>query len=507
MQSPVLVIGAGPTGLALACGLRMRGTPVRILDTNSEPAATSRALGVQPRGVEVLNRLGALGDLPERSISLSEVRIYIGHRLVSTMPMRRMAAQERSPLLISQVEVEASLRRRLVELGGRVEWDHELVGVTQDDTGVNALLRTPTGLESVRASWVAGCDGAHSLVRKLAGIGFPGAPVAENFILADVRTGWDADREIMSSWTHGGGMISVCALPGEGRWRLMSPSPPGTSTVVQGEAALEQLRRQLGDCTSFCPDQIDKVEWLSSFRIHRRLADSYRQGRLLLAGDAAAIHHPFGGQGMNTGLGDAENLAWKLALVMAGRADERLIDSYQAERRPIADAVVSATTATSRVVLGDTPGIRVLRDSLILPLMDHPKVQEYLWRSASQLGVHYRGRSLAAKRSRFKAGPRPGERVPDIACRLVDGSHTTVHQALRGRWALLAPPGHEDSIAVATERLGEELVTLYPEHPGLTDVLLVRPDAHLAWRGNADPTGLWGWLDGVLTVGAAPRRA
>lgn len=500
-EPAVLIAGAGPTGLALACGLRAKGVPVRLVDRADGPVGTSRALGVQPRGVEVLIRLGALADLPERVIPLREVRMHVAGKLISTMPMDRMgAASGRSPLLVSQVEVESALRERLAGLGVRPDWGHELVGYTSDATGVTVTLRGPAGPETVRAGWLAGCDGAHSQVRKLSGIGFPGVRVAEHFLIADVHADWRLDRQVMGSWSHSGDMISVCPLPGEGRWRLMGPSPSGTEGELSQDDILSLVKRQLTKCTPYPETGIREVEWLSTFRIHRRLADTYRKDRVLLAGDAVAIHHPFGGQGMNTGLGDAENLAWKLALVIADRAGEGLLDSYEAERRPVARGVLAGTGFVTRLVMAENKVTGLLRDRVVMPLMNTEKVQSILWQNASQLGVHYRGGPLAApSRRRLGSGPRLGERVPDIQCRDRDGMVVRLHEALQGRWALLGGPGDAETIAVVADALGDkDVVSLTPADGRLRDVLLVRPDAHLAWRGRRAPDELSRWLAGAF---------
>ncbi|MGW4128456.1 FAD-dependent monooxygenase [Amycolatopsis japonica] len=498
-EPAVLIAGAGPTGLALACGLRAKGVPVRVVDRADGPIGTSRALGVQPRGVEVLIRLGALADLPDQVIPLREVRMYVGGKLISTMPMDRMgAASGRSPLLVSQVEVEGALRERLAGLGARPGWGQELIDYAADSNGVTVTLRGPDGLESVRAGWLVGCDGAHSRVRKLSGIGFPGVPVAEHFLIADVRAEWRLDRQVMGSWSHGGDMISVCPLPGEGRWRLMGPSPSGTEGDLSRDDILSLVKRQLGNCTPYRETGIREVEWLSTFRIHRRLADTYRKGRVLLAGDAVAIHHPFGGQGMNTGLGDAENLAWKLASVIAGRADVRLLDSYEAERRPVARGVLAGTDFVTKLVMAENKITARLRDRVVMPLMNTRRVQNLLWRNASQLGVHYRNGPLAAQR-RFGSGPKPGERVPDILCRDEDGTTVRLHEALQGRWAVLGGPDAAESFVAAADALGEkDVVSLTPANGSPRDVLLIRPDAHLAWRGRPSPGALSRWLAGVL---------
>ncbi|WP_237048209.1 FAD-dependent oxidoreductase [Lentzea guizhouensis] len=358
----ITIVGAGPTGLALACGLRRFEVDVRVVDAASGPATTSRAMGVQPRGAEVLARLGALGDLAEKAVRLRKMRVN------GEVALDMSALREAGQLVVSQARVEDRLRDRLSALGVEVEWD--------------------TPAETVAdADWLIGCDGAHSWVRKHAGIAFEGSQVMENFLLRDVRAAWDLDRESIHIFADGPSMTTVFPLPG-GVWRVMSP-----------------------DGGRWTPGPVEEVEWESTFRIHRRQAVTYRRGTVFLAGDAAHIHSPVGGQGMNTGLGDAENLAWKLALVVHGRADERLLDTYEAERRPIGARVLASTTPATRLVLGPGLVTRTIRDRVMWPLLNIRPVQRRLVRSASQLGVRYSG-PLAA-------GRRGGQRVPAFAGRPV----------------------------------------------------------------------------------------
>ncbi|WP_169730882.1 FAD-dependent monooxygenase [Lentzea kentuckyensis] len=417
----VIVAGAGPTGLALACGLRQFGVDVRIVDAASGPATTSRALGVQPRGAEVLARLGALGDLPEKAVELRAFRV--DGRVV--MDLERMA--QAGALIESQALVEARLRDRLATLGVAVEWD--------------------TPISAVRGwDWLVGCDGAHSAVRKTAGISFDGSPVMENFFLQDVHGAWDLDRSSVHVLTRGDSMTALFPLPGNDLWRVMSP-----------------------DGARWTPGPVTSTVWESTFRIHRRLASAYRRGNVLLAGDAAHIHSPLGGQGMNTGLGDADNLAWKLALVVQGRASERLLDTYEAERRPIGAQVLRSTTPATRMVLGSGRASRILRDHVLWPVMNIGVVQRKLIRAASQLDVRY-------------SGPLGGRRVPLFA--------------RTGKWVLAGP---SRCLEVARERLGDVV-----HHERAGDTLLVRPDGHLAWRGTS-PERLSAWLNKVLGAPATPR--
>jgi 4,5-epoxidase len=423
----VIIAGAGPTGLALACGLRQIGVDVRIVDAAAGPATTSRALGLQPRGVEVLARLGALGDLPDKAVRLRSLRI--NGAVALDMGFLRDAGQ----LIVSQAWVEERLRDRLSALGVEIEW--------------NTPISTVSGWD-----WLVGCDGAHSAVRKMAGIAFEGEPVMENFLLRDVHGEWDLDRESIHLFVDGSSITSVFPLPG-GVWRVMSPN---------GER--------------WTPGPIEEVEWESTFRIHRRQAVAYRRGNVLLAGDAAHIHSPLGGQGMNTGLGDADNLAWKLALVVRGSAGEELLDTYEAERRPIGARVLAATTPATRLAMGPGVVTRTIRDRVLWPLLGLPVVQRRLVRFTSQLDVKYSG-PLAV-------GRRGGERVPAFA--------------RTGEWVLAGP---STCLEVARERLGDVV-----HHERAGDTLLVRPDGHLAWRGPSNPERLSAWLNEVLGVPGTPRR-
>jgi 2-polyprenyl-6-methoxyphenol hydroxylase-like FAD-dependent oxidoreductase len=482
---PVVVVGAGPTGLALACGLRAAGVAVWVLDGAAGPAVTSRALGLQPRGVEVLDRLGALGDLPDRGLAIRSVVITVNGRELARLrigqSMQRLGG--RTALLMSQADIEAALRDRLGALGGSVEWDRRVVEVTAGADGVE--LRLGNG-DEVWAGWVVGADGAHSVVRRAMRVGFPGVPLIEHFLLADVHADIDRPRNNTYGWLRGTQMLVAFPLPGVDLWRVMTPAPPG----CPDDPGQDQIIAYLGErLAAEAGGSINSIEWTSSFRIHRRITDTYRRGRTLLAGDAAHIHSPLGGQGMNTGIGDAENLAWKLALVISGRADAGLLDTYEAERRPIAKDVLKSTSGVTELVVGQGRMSRLVRDRIAVPLMNRGWMQRLIAERASQLQVSYRRGPLGAGRRAWLPRLRPGDRVPDRTCTRVDGTTMRLYDAVGPGWALLGPPALSD---IARERLGD-LITLH----GDGDALLVRPDGHLAWRGT-DAAGLQSWLDGAL---------
>lgn len=495
----VVVAGAGPAGLALACGLRAQGVSVWVLDRADGPATTSRANFVHARGAEVLDRLGALGDLPSRSVSAMLITTYLGGEPVMRVrfgdPGMRTAAP---PMVISQAAVEGELRARLTELGGDIQWNAKVVGVEQDDLRVVAELEDGRRIE---AHWLVGCDGASSATRRLVDIAFPGVQLSERFLLADVRLDWDLDRAGTSGWIHRDGMIGAMPMPDDSDrlWRIIAYDPGQESDKPSQEAILARITEILPERTGLDVAVTDP-EWLSVFQVHRRLADDYRNGRVLIAGDAAHTHAPFGGQGMLTGLGDAENLAWKLALIVKGGASAALLDTYQAERRPLATEVLRSTSAVTKLNIADRPMGRFIRDHVLVHVFNRPALQRWATYQASQLWVSYRRGPLADRpRPRLGCGhkPRPGDRVPDQPCITADGDATRLYAELRGHWVHLRSGGAE---AVAQTRGLPGVVTLRRTDPDPIDDFLVRPDGHLAWRGR-DHDDMLRWIRDVLMIG------
>jgi 2-polyprenyl-6-methoxyphenol hydroxylase-like FAD-dependent oxidoreductase len=485
----VVVVGAGPSGLAASSALCAAGVDVRTLDAALAPATTSRAFGLQPRGIEVLDRIGAIGKLREHAVPLSRtIFLANGRQLAELSWVNPTRHGPPNPILISQADIEASLRERLADAGGTVEWGHQVVSV--EDTGEDALARLDDG-SVIRAKWVIGADGAHSVVRKSAGIEFPGVPLFEHIFIADVHADLETPRDAVAFWVSPVGVMSAFPLPGDNVWRLMA----GAADPDRSDRAPQDILAELeAGLAQHGGGIIRSVEWASSFRIHRRLADSYRHGRLLLVGDAAHIHSFVGAQGLNTGIGDAENLAWKLTLVMKDRAHEDLLDSYEAERRPIAAEVLSNTTGVTGLLAGGQARTRLLRDRVVVPMLKQRWVQRHIADKASQLSVTYRGGPLGVRPrltplAVLLPGLQPGDRMPDAEYRCDDGKVVRLYAVLGPGWAFLGPQALG---AIAKARLGEIAML-----PADGDGLLVRPDGHLAWRGS-DPRLLEVWLDTAL---------
>jgi 2-polyprenyl-6-methoxyphenol hydroxylase-like FAD-dependent oxidoreductase len=498
----VLVVGAGPTGLTLACSLLLHGVRVRVIDRAPGPGTTSRANFLHARGSEVLDRLGALGTLPEQSLRGMQITTYLGDRPIMKLKFGDPGHQTAAPpMLVSQAKVEATLCERLTELDGPPEWNTALVDARQDEDGVDATLSDG---QVIRVGWVIGCDGTGSTTRKLAGIGFPGVKLSERFLMADLHLDWDLDRSGTSGWIHPTGMLGAMPMPdtdpGQGGrddlWRLIAYDP-GHQEKPDEQEILERFRHILPE-RSGRQVEIGDAEWLSLFTIHRRLADRYRSGRFFLAGDAAHAHAPFGGQGMLTGVGDAENLAWKLALVVRGKAGEGLLDTYEAERRPLAKDVLRATANVTKMNIANSAIGRFLRDRVVVKLFNLRSIQRWTTYTTSQLWVSYRKGPLGGRGGK----PRPGDRIPDLAVVRPDGAASRLHAELGGRWALLTPrAGSGDFDSVVRRRLGEHVGVL--GHDG-DQAMLVRPDAHLAWRGTGQDQ-LDSWLAAALGTGLTTK--
>jgi 4,5-epoxidase len=295
------------------------------------------------------------------------------------------------------------------------------------------------------------------------------------------------------------GMIGAMPMPGD-LWRIIAYDPGQGGETPSEDQILGRLEVILPERTGR-DVHIVRAEWLSMFSVHRRLAETYRRDRVLIAGDAGHTHAPFGGQGMLTGLGDVENLAWKLALVVGGQACEALLDSYEAERRPLATEVLRSTSAVTKINVASGPIGRFIRDQIIVRVFKLPVVQRWVTYQTSQLLVSYR-RGPLAERTCPTVKPRPGDRVPDEPCVRLDGEPTRLHVGLRGRWALLSSGAEGDRQLAQTVQvhLGARAVVLRRATGEQPDSFLVRPDGHLAWRGR-QAGSLADWLRRALGEG------
>lgn len=450
----VLVVGAGPTGLTLAIQLLSRGVTTRLIDQDPGLPKLSRAIGIQPRTMETLDMMGVADRLLKIGHRGLRTNVYVGGRRQAGIDMTCADSEYAFIVHLPQNRTEEVLRSRLAELGGSVESGTELLGFVQDADAVTATLEDGEGREvQVTASYLVGCDGAHSAVRRLLDVSFEGQPYPFDWLLADTELdGVGRNDEVHVYWGPGGQPLGL--IPIDGRlWRVSAPMPAergGTAPTLEEIQGLVDARGPGGIV-------VHDPETLTCFRCQCRSTDAYRRDRVFLAGDAAHIHAPTGAQGMNLGINDAANLGWKLAYVVAGRSPDTLLDSYGAERRPAAQEVMAFTDRMVRFVLETSPLKRALRKA-IMPLMRTPRMRRRLANRMAQLAIAYPA-SPISQPGRVRGLPEPGARMPNV--RLHDGR--TLHETLRDGEYVVAGP--ED---------------------GLAGHVLVRPDGYVAAVARGD---------------------
>ena len=448
----VLVVGAGPTGLTLAAQLRVFGVRFRLVDCAPDRTHQSRALAVQARSLEVLGALGLGEALARRGNRSARLAIHFESGTAATVRLADFGADDtRFPfiLFVSQTETEAVLGDHLAGGGVTVERGLELVALLSGPDEVRCVIRDLHGREEeVRARYVVGCDGAHSTVRREAHIEFEGGAYLQDFVLGDVEVDGALEPQTLHSFAGRRGVAMFFPLGSPASWRViaMAGGRPDHSSRDAGASegpmtsalSLDELQGLVDGATGGRLHLRDPV-WLTHFHLHHRQARHYRAGRLFLAGDAAHIHGPVGAQGMNTGMQDAWNLGWKLALVARGAAHPRLLDSYEAERWPVGRVLLRSTDRAfglfTRAMSGAPLAAWVRRTAgpRVLPrLLGSRRIRAILFRFVSELDVRYRGSPAVMEgRPRLRAGPRAGDRLPDAPVRR-DGEATFLQHELAG---------------------------------------------------------------------------
>ena len=429
----VLIVGAGPAGLSLAIELRRFGVDCLVVDERDGPTpeVESRALAIHAATLEAFRRMGVVDRLREEGRAAHGFGVYRGASRLADVRLTLAPDETRFPfvLILPQGRTERVLADRLEDLDCGIEWGTRLASFKSDTAGATAELKEGGRTSYVRAKWLIGCDGARSTVRQGLGLTFEGTEYPERFLLADADVAWDLSAdEVSVVLTPEGAMIAV-PLVEEGRWRLIDAT--GRSDASAPEAVVARFRELAGPVSGL-GGRVGAASWTSSFVIHRRVVDRYRAGRCFVVGDAAHLHSPAGGQGMNTGVQDAVNLAWKLAMVLRGEARETILESYDVERRPVAHRVLGATDRVMRLIASRNPLARAARDAALAGLGRLHSVRKMISREMTELAISYRGSpivgesrpgwfSAAAREGAtgfnanesFRRGPRPGGRLPD----------------------------------------------------------------------------------------------
>lgn len=557
----VLIVGAEPTGLMTAFLLQRRGVSFRIIDQALAPSRESRAV-MSARSLELFASLGLSEALLAKGIITQQIDFHIAGRRAGGLNYDLCAIDD-TPfpfiLMIPQSETEQTLLDALASGGGQVECGVELVGLVSDAEGVDVEIRQGGETSRLRAAYVVGADGGHSTVRHLLDLSFDGAPYAQNFLLGDVRVKWENGYDHFRIFMHAERIGLFLPLAGSGLSRVMttdigadngaassaaagSDQRGGTRKAGEDAAApleLDELQRAFSSVAQV-PVTLDDAQWLTKFRTHHRCVDRYRVGRTFLAGDAAHIHSPAGGQGMNTGLQDAANLAWKLAAVLRHGAPESLLATYESERLPVARATIAFTDKLFSLAAGQNGWRARLRDVLapavVGPASHLAVVQEKAFRRFGQLDIRYGENPFLAPSGPANAPARTGMRAPNAQLSrhqdLFDWLTGFTFQVLFLSRKRLSPPQAAALLETLDGLTGEFVnATLVARrtvgaHPGVVTVtrkdvfdhyglvndaaqalLLIRPDGVIAWRGdNDDFSPLVAFLRRFWSVAADSQR-
>lgn len=485
----MIIIGAGPTGLALACQLIRYGVDFIILDKNPGLTTYSKALGVHARTLEIYEQI----DLASKAVSLGtvtgKVRMLEGGEVIGEVDLSNMGKGLSAypyMLVLEQSKNEQLMYEYVRAHGADVLWETELESFSQDATSVRAQVKNSKGeTEVIEGKYLAGCDGPRSLVRTALGLSFEGSTFERIFYVADVRIDWDFSHDTLHGCLAENGVVAFFPMPGEKRWRIVGAFPEGLEK--EGDILYEEIEERIKEEAQLELD-ITRVDWFSTYRVHTRHVDRFSKGRCFLAGDSAHIHTPAGGQGMNTGIQDAYNLAWKLVLVLKHSASESILDTYNQERLPNAKRLTETTDRMFNIVAGKDWLLDLIRTTVFPPMAKYilsiESVRKKFFIMISQIGINYRDSSLSAEGGEdFEI--KAGDRMPFF---LVEGK--SIYDQLRAPKFHLIRFSDGQSVAGADE-LGADLVDhhVIPIYPHVAELfgtsksfnVLLRPDNYVAY--------------------------
>jgi len=529
MDAEVLIVGGGPTGLMLANQLGRRGVRAMIIDRHSGPAQQTRAMAVHARTLEIYSKLG----IAERALELGRrgngANMWAEGKWAARIPLGEIGKSV-SPfpfvLMLGQDDNERIMGDHLRNWGMTVQWNTELTGLGQESGQVTATLKGPDGsTRKIQAAYVAGCDGGHSAVRELCGITFPGAPYEHVFFVADTEAPISMVADELNVYLWRDGFHLFFPMRGKDRWRVIGilPKKLREKDDVTFDELSPDIRREAGANLAF-----KQCSWFSTYRIHHRAAEKFRDRRCFLLGDAAHVHSPMGGQGMNTGLQDAYNLAWKLALVVNGRADPALLDSYAAERIPVARRLLATTDRAFVLAVSNTWLAGLFRTRILAKIaafaMTFERPKQLAFRTLSQTGIAYRESPLSKSLPGLPGGaPRAGDRFPWLQLKFrANGPVEDLFQKLddtRYNLIVIGQPAPSEEAAGLGDLLSTQLISDDAHNalelarvriPGQAFYLL-RPDGHVGLAGTRlEPGAVARYLSesGIRTSGstAIPRE-
>jgi len=463
IDTDVLIVGAGPVGLFLANECARRGLRSRLVETRSSQSEHSKALAIFPRTLEILDMAGLVGPFLEMANRVTSVAVITHGRTLAHMRFTPEESPYRFVAMVPQDVTERMLVEALGRKGGAVEYETTFVSAAQRDDCVSVMLDRKGESIKLTASFVVGCDGAHSSVRHLLKLPFEGAQYNASFLLADVETNETLPADELQLCPSELGPVAIFPMSASRR-RIIAT----VETTEEDAPSLDLVRKVLGQRA---PSGLEAraLHWSTYFRIHHRQVAQLRVGRIFIAGDAAHIHSPFGGQGMNTGLHDVWNLVWKLDLVLHGRGNEELLNSYSAERRPVIKHVIETTDLLTKAMGTPSKLAQILRDTFIPMVSRLAPFQHAFVQRLSELGIAYRGSPIVEG---------AGERYFDDSLRGGDG--------IRSRFLLMFDDDADPSSKEAAKQLAgsfSDIIELrfLPSH----NITLVRPDGYIAYSAHS----------------------
>jgi 2-polyprenyl-6-methoxyphenol hydroxylase-like FAD-dependent oxidoreductase len=408
---PILIVGAGPTGLMMACELARYHVPFRIVEQKLERTATSNAAGIQIRTLEIFSDIGIVDRFLEQGVECEGMQFSFDGKDIFNLSIDVADSIYKFILMLPQSDTEALLEAHLESMGFHVERNKTLNTLVEYEDYIDVII----GAERLQCSWVIGCDGAHSTVREMAGISFPGDDLEDRFVVSDVHVTGILHHNLVNAYANVGTVLAIFPL-GKDRYRLAANLHGGHKELSEYDV------KTLVNTRAGKNVNVVSASWISPFWIHSKLAEKMRSGRIFLAGDAAHIHSPVGGQGMNTGVQDAYNLAWKLAYVLHGKADISLLDSYELERRPVIQEIEKNSERATKLMISKSRILASLRNLAFKFINSQLWLKKKIVMQLTQLAMRYANSPIIDYSERApKSAPAVGERAPDVI--LSDGKH------------------------------------------------------------------------------------
>lgn len=466
----VLIAGAGPVGMTLANELVRHGVTVRIVDKSAARTDKSKALVLWSRSLELFDDAGYASDFASSGMQAHGAQISTGKEIVARISFDTLDSRFPYALMIAQSETERVLEEKLAARGVRVERTVELATFVEEGGRVRATLKKPNGeTETVTADWLAGCDGAHSTVRHTLGMAFEGSTMQSDWVLADGHIAGIEPKDRIHIYWHRDGILAFFPIVGD-RYRVVADLGASEGEGHRADPTVAEVQALL-DRRGAPGMKFANPIWLASFRINERKVKDYRQGRVFLAGDAAHIHSPAGGQGMNTGMQDAFNLAWKLAMVVSGRAAPALLDSYSPERGAVGDRVLRNAGRLTEAAVMRNPILQDVRNTIVRFATGFPLIQHKVADQLSELDIGYPQSPLSITGHHFPQGPKVGERWP----------HPLKAGAGAAKFTAIGPA----DLVAELARKYPALVVAQPETTADHALRLVRPDGYVGFAGTA----------------------